>query len=118
MAEYTIRIPNWFPVRLNEMQGRHWAVGARRKKADRNLIACYTAHLPKATTRRRVQLVLEMAKGQRKPDPDSMQKGLHDALKHAGMLVNDSDAWVEMTHPIYVRSGTEFFSTTIRLTDI
>lgn len=35
---YTLTIPGWHPARLNQWQGRHWAVSARLKKRDRQRV--------------------------------------------------------------------------------
>ena len=93
---HTITIPNWRPNLLNELMNCHWAKAAKLKRASRNLIGCYTAHLPKATVKRRLTLHVVLGKGQRKFDIDAPWKDLLDALVHAGMLKDDSEAWAEL----------------------
>jgi Holliday junction resolvase RusA-like endonuclease len=108
----TITIPNWHPTPLNKLINGHWAIAAKRKKADRNLIYCYTRHLPEATKKCRVHVAIILGKGQRACDPDAYWKSLNDALVHAKMLVNDSHKWVELM-PIKFTRGE--MATIIRL---
>lgn len=110
----TITIPNWHPCALNKLLGHHM-VAYKRKKADRNIIATYTRHLPSATTKRRVHLTLVYPAGVRSIDPDSPQKSLGDALKHAKAIKNDSHLWVEWM-PMKVERGD--MATIITLEDM
>lgn len=111
----TITIPNWHPTPLNKLIGGHWGSASKRKKADRNIITCYTHHLPKAHGKRRVTLTITLGKGQRGCDPDAYWKSLLDALVHAGQLVDDSPKWVELAPVIFNRSQV---ASTIQLEDI
>lgn len=96
MTTHTITIPNWRPNLLNELLAVHWSKAAKRKKASGNIVRCYTAHLPKATVKRRVKLHVVLGKGQRQFDVDAPWKDLLDALVKAGMLVDDSPKWAEI----------------------
>lgn len=60
MSEYVLTIDRWHPARLNQWDGRHWAVRARLKRGDREIIAVYAriAGIPLATGKRRVSLTL------------------------------------------------------------
>ena len=116
MAVYTIKIPNWRPTPLNQIMGAHWAVGHKRKKADANIIRCYTRHLPTAECKRVVSLKMILGKGQRKFDDDAPWKSLLDALVQAKMLVDDSPKWCAFTAPEYERGEMPY--TIITLTDI
>jgi hypothetical protein len=98
MNTYTLTIDNWHPARLNAWDGRHWAVRARLKRADREIIGLYArlAGIPPATGKRRVSLRLTLGPRQREPDPDAFFKSVLDALVHAGLLVDDDRHGVEL----------------------
>lgn len=110
-------IPRWHPATLNQMKG-HWSKGHRLKKADREIVECYSwiKKVPEANGKRRVDYEIILQPGQRSCDPDAHQKSLHDALKHAKMIVNDSRHYLEIMNPTYSRS--ENWGTIIRLTDL
>jgi hypothetical protein len=95
---YTLTIPGWQPARVNQWDGRHWAVRARAKKADRELVGAYArlAGIPPASGKRRVSLTLTLAPRQRAGDPDAYFKSLLDALVHAGPLLDDNRQGVEL----------------------
>lgn len=107
MARHVITIPNWRPALQNEWTGRHWAVKARMKKADRETVAAYAlaAGVPKAAGKRRVSLTAYLGKGQRRWDPDNTWKSLLDALVACGVLADDSDKWAELGPVAFVRLG-------------
>jgi hypothetical protein len=109
---HRIVVPGWHPTTLNELLG-HWRKRHRLKKADRDLIAVYArlALIPPAAGKRRVSLVLTLARGQRAGDPDSYWKSVLDALVQCGLLVDDNRQSVEL--------GTvEFARGTARQTEI
>lgn len=110
----TITIPNWRPSPLNTLLG-HWAKAHKHKKTDRNIVATYTNHLPKAETKRRVHLTIILGPSQRATDPDSPLKSLGDALVHAKMLKDDSYKWVEWAPVKFVKGD---MATIIQLEDI
>lgn len=114
----TITIPNWHPASANRWSGSHWAVRSRVKRADREMVAHYarSSQAPTATGKRRVRLKIVLGPRQRGCDPDNYWKSLLDALKHAGMIVDDSRNWVE-TPPVEFTRGTQR-ATIIELTDI
>lgn len=123
MSQYEIVIPNWIPARLNQLMGNRKRAGAL-KKRDKLKIAIEQRFrpIPEATGRRRVTIEITYAKGDRQADPDAYQKSVHDALVKAKLLKNDTNRWVEMTHPIYLptnpRYRTERRMTRIILEDI
>lgn len=91
---------NWRPTPLNRLVGHHMRA-ARLKRADRLAVemAARAFGTPKATGKRRVDLIIRPAKGQKRTDPDSPWKSALDALVHAGLLLNDTHAAVEQgTH--------------------
>lgn len=102
----TIRIDGWRPARLNELLTTHWAVAARRKKADalQILIACQNQCVSKALGKRRVTLHWTLEKGERTPDADGLWKSLLDALVHAGRLRDDNPKWCECA-PVTFKRG-------------
>lgn len=110
-----ITIPNHHPAALNQYIGKHWAIGAKLKKLDKEMILGYCQHVPKATTKRRVDFTIILGKGQKSRDPDAYQKSLGDALVNAGMLVDDSAKWIEWGNVEYIRG---IKATLIKLTDM
>jgi hypothetical protein len=109
-----IKIEGYHPTPLNKLLGAHWATATRLKKQDKVEVRYASNHIPKATTKRRVELIIELGKGQRACDPDAYYKSLGDALVAAGLLVNDSHKWVEWM-PVKFERGKK--KTTIRLYD-
>lgn len=106
---HVLTIPNWHPVRLNQLLGCHWARRGRLKRQDRNLVAVYArlGCIPQARGRRRVGLTLTMAPRQRCPDPDCFWKSLNDALVHAGLLVDDGPKWCELGRVRFQRGAAK-----------
>jgi Holliday junction resolvase RusA-like endonuclease len=92
-----MRILDWMPTPLNRLLHQHWG-NANRLKADDAAeigIAMLGQHVPVATTKRRLSVLVVLPPRRRAPDPDSLTKSLADALVHAGALKNDSHLWVE-----------------------
>jgi Holliday junction resolvase RusA-like endonuclease len=107
-----MEIPNWRPAALNELMGNHGKAG-RLKQADRNVVIGYAKlrRIPAAMVKRRVSLTITLPKGQRRWDVDAFQKSVLDACKHAGIIVDDRDLWVEWGGVKYERGAR--LSTTI-----
>ena len=116
--KHVLTIPDWTPARLNQFDGRHWAVRANLKKADRQLVMIYflTSQIPSARGKRRVSLDIMLGKHRRLSDPDAHWKSLLDALVHASLLVNDNPAGVELG-PVTITKGPRT-CTTITLEDV
>lgn len=114
----TIRIDGWHPTPANKLVGYDWRTVAGRKAKDRQTIAKYSAGLRKADGKREVKLTLGLGPRQRGVDPDSPWKSLLDSLKHAEMLVDDSDKWVRLLPVEYVRAKPRVKRTVIELRDI
>jgi len=117
---HTIHIPRWLPTSDNKLTGCHWAVSRSKKAGDMNMIAV-TAHnqkIPKAQGKRRVEIVLTIAKSKkgRRPDPTNFYKSVMDALVGLGYLIDDNSKHMEHL-PTRLETGDET-ATTIYLTDI
>lgn len=118
MTVQRLTIHDWHPARLNELLSGHWAVRAKRKRQDREIIFAYARQqdIEQATSKRRVDLEITIKPRQRAGDPDAYWKSLLDALVHTRLLVNDSYLWVEMGSVTFLRAACK--STTIVLTDL
>ncbi len=93
--EFTI--PDWRPVSLNCLLRLHWASRNRLVKAEKKLVGMYflQSGLPKATSKRRVEITVVYARkaGGKVQDSDNSLKNLLDSLVLAGALVDDSPEW-------------------------
>lgn len=120
MATHEIKIPNWRPARLNQFTDKSWYVRSKLKGADFKTIATYVKSLgvPPATGRRKVSLLVVLGKRQRECDPDAFWKSLNDALKKAGMLIDDNRNGCQLGEVEFVRSHDGSSSTTIILEDV
>lgn len=98
MNEWRIKIDGWQPTPLNQLLNGHWAVAAKKKRADRDSVAigCIQAGLPPATGKRRVSLQIVLGPRQRSCDPDAYWKSLLDALVWCKALVDDRRQCVEL----------------------
>ncbi len=101
-----VHIPNWHPTRLNQLLNSHWAVAARYKRHDADIIAASVlgAGVPKADrSRRRVSVEIVLGPRQRGGDPDCYWKSLLDGLVKCGLLKDDSKEWLECGEVIFSR---------------
>lgn len=60
------------------------------------MISVCCRSVPKAVTKRRISLYIELDKHQKRCDADAPWKSLLDALVACKMLVDDSIEWVEL----------------------
>jgi Holliday junction resolvase RusA-like endonuclease len=88
------------------------SVNARRKYRTEN-----PEKIPKATGKRRVSLHVTLGKGMREFDDDAWQKSTLDAMKHAGLIVDDSSRYVE-TGPVTFSRDRQGWGTRITLEDL
>lgn len=93
---YIIRIPNWHPVKVNELIGENRFVANRKKIQTTEAIWAYAKKLniPPAETKRHVHIAIYRNKG-RMPDADAFYKSVHDALVSIKLLVDDSPKWLD-----------------------
>lgn len=96
MATYTLVIPNWKPISVNALT-RTVKDRIRLKRFDREMIVAYAwrQRLAPAEGRRRVSARFVVYSGPL-PDSHNLMKSLLDALVHAGLLLDDSDQWLEL----------------------
>jgi hypothetical protein len=117
---HRLYIRGWHPRKLNELIGRHPMAIHRLKQIDYAWIACQCdlQKIPRVPpgTKRRVHLVIHLAKGQRAGDPDAYFKVLGDALVKCGRLRDDNRQWVEWDPVEFARGGEK--ATTIELYDL
>lgn len=117
---HVLWLPSWTPWSLNKLLG-HWAERMRRKKRDKEIIqnAVVLHGTPQATRKRKVEVLVVLAKGRKRRDGDNLHKSLLDALVHAGALVNDSNDWCVAERPTYARVVADAVpGTMIVLTDL
>lgn len=118
---HVMTIHGWVPARINQILRRG---GSKLKKRNRQRIAAEQRFnpIPEATTRRKVTIEITWAKGDQSGDPDAYYKATLDALKHAKLLKDDTNRWVELVHPIYLpanpRHRTDKRMTRIILEDL
>lgn len=112
---HEITIPNYKPHSLNEFVGKHWRVGYDLKNECKQLVKTYCKNLPKATGKRQVSMHIVLGPRARKLDADNAWKLILDALKFAGMLVDDSPDYCVTTEPTYSRGEK---ATIIKLVDL
>ncbi len=96
-------IPNWRPTSLNKLMG-HWSRAHKAKKRDKEIIALCCRSIPKATTKRKIDIYIDLDKNQKRLDYDNTFKSLLDALVQCGVLKNDSPDWVQVGSVEYGRN--------------
>jgi DNA-directed RNA polymerase specialized sigma24 family protein len=120
MVQYTLFVPRWRPTLVNQFIGRHWAKVYKMKQTDIELVTAYAriSGIPKAKTRRRVSLEVNLTGRQKPFDEDAPWKFLLDGLVLAGLLVDDSPEWAEMGTVRCIRNERQEAGTCIILTDL
>lgn len=109
-------IERWHPAKVNQLLSGHWSKGHRLKKRDREMVWAYAQGTPKASAKRRLELTIVLQKGQRGGDVDAYHKSTLDALKHAGLILDDNRQGVELLPILYERGPG--WGTRIRLWDL
>lgn len=95
---YTIIIDNWVIPSVNKLKG-HWGNTKRIKTGVTQMIAAYSRHVPKATNKRKVQIIHQQPRG-RLPDPDNLFKCCFDSLKNLGLIIDDRASKLDFDKPI------------------
>lgn len=113
-----IHIENWHPTPLNKLINCHWSTAHKRKRSDMQMIGAYAfkAKIPKATGKRRLELIITLGRGQRACDPDAYFKSAVDAMVRLKLLKDDNRQWLELM-PIRFEKAKEK-ATTIILTGL
>lgn len=95
--QYTLTIPNWTPTLTNHWYGKHWRVRYKLKRAQNDIVAAYAMQqqIPQATCRRRLLIQVWGWPTGRKPDLDSFDKLLLDAIRDCGLILDDSERGLE-----------------------
>lgn len=116
--KHIMTIKDWRPATLNKLIGSHWATAGQLKALDRSLVGHAVKYhdVPKATSRRRVDVHIVLKGRQQKADVDAYWKSLLDALVQSGALGNDTRQWCMLGDTTYSRGDQT--STTITLTDL
>jgi Holliday junction resolvase RusA-like endonuclease len=118
---YIITIPHWTPTSVNQQAKGHWSQFYKKKTADKQLMAyyCREQRIPGARGKRMVHtyMILEPKPG-RKVDPDNVMKVLLDSLKHARMIIDDSDKWCDWTKPTVEKGTKAIWGTRIIIEDL
>lgn len=106
VTQWVIRIPDWTPPSVNLAMGKHWPVGNKIKKEVAELLRVYgqMAGLRFVTDTyrpcRRVAIYAYYPSNQgRKPDPDNLTKITLDAMRQAGVIVDDDRNWLVWERP-------------------
>ena len=110
-------IPQWHPTPLNKLMSAHWSKRAKMKRDDFEIIWLNTLGLGGQMVKKELNLTIFLGKGQRKCDPDAYFKSLLDGLVKAKLIVDDSDKWLRINNPKFVRRP-ENWGTHIELTTL
>jgi hypothetical protein len=118
MTCFTLEIPRWRPATPNELM-KSVKAKIRLKKRDHQFICTYALQqkIQKATGKRRVSLHVTLGKGMREFDYDAPWKSLLDAMKHAGLVVDDSCEYIEQG-PVTFSRDWKNWGTMITLQDL
>lgn len=116
---YPLIIPRWHPATINQLL-RSVRQRIRLKKADRQMVYGYALQsgIPRATGKRRVTFVFVLKPGQSASDVDSRHKSGLDALKHAGLIVDDRPRYCELAPDQNERGNASNWGTKILLQDM
>lgn len=111
---HRIEIPGWRPFTDNQLINCHWTTKAKRKKSDKEFIACYAAlqRTPNALGKRKVSLEIVLKGKQKKTDPLAYAKSLCDALVACHLLIDDSEEFMVWGGVTYSR-GKEAMTTIV-----
>lgn len=114
---HRLHIPDWHPMKLNKLMGRHPMAIRKLKRVEAGRLASNADQqgIPRAHGPRRVHLVIHLGKGQRAGDGDAYWKVLLDGLVACGRLVDDTIGYAVLD-PVEAVRGE--MGTTIELADL
>lgn len=117
-GRYIISIPNFHPTTLNKLLTSHHMAAHRMKAADTQMIGVYAyiAKVPKAAGKRRLEIVITLAPGQRGADNDAYFKVCLDSLVSLSLLKDDNRQQLELEPVRYERGAAK--ATTLILTEL
>lgn len=94
---HILDLPAFTPPSVNKAMFASVKQRSRIQRGTRDIIGCEARRqgIPLATCKRRLSLVVTLGKGQRKLDRSNVFKVVEDALVCTGLLVDDTDRWVE-----------------------
>ncbi len=119
MPRYEIHLTNYRPPRTNELYRAKFRGRMALEKECKQFVAFYGSHVPKATGKRRVSMVVTLAVRQRMPDADEQcLKAVLDALVADQLLVSDRREWCECVPTEFVLSRKRQPHTLITLEDV
>lgn len=95
--QQVLTLEGFLPHSVNQLVGGHWGQGAQAKGADmlRIRLECVAQGIERARGRRRLSVVFVQRMG-RLADPDNRLKILLDGLVAAGVLIDDSQEWLQL----------------------
>ncbi len=116
---YEISLPNYRPPRTNELFRAKMRGRMALERECKQFVDFYGSHVPKATGKRRVSMVVTLAVRQRMPDSDeNCLKAVLDSLVACSLLVDDSRVWCECVPTEFVLSRKRQPNTLITLEDV
>lgn len=115
LRRWAITIPGWRPVSTNKLVGKHHMKAASHKRTDRDMVMAFAAgyDVPPAVGKRRISLEITLVAPMKKYDPDNYWKSTNDACKHAGLIHNDTEEWVEDGTVTQTMGGSMLITTII-----
>lgn len=115
---YKLRIERWHPSTLNKLMRGKIHARIKMEAIDKNMVAgyVYQNRIPRAQSRRRVDLHLTLAPRNKEADVDAYWKITLDALKSCGMLVDDHRQYCQLGEVTFERGAER--ATLITLTDL
>ncbi len=88
-------IPQWFPSSANKREYKHWSVGRKQKKSDKEMVSVYfsMSGIPQAKGRRSVRIRAYYPSENGWHDRDNLRKSAYDALVSCQAIRDDNQKW-------------------------